>query len=208
MTRTDQKRILIGITGASGSVIAERLIEFLVNKVPRVYILLTDAGRQVVDHELSPNNERFSLIRHLRGDYSGNKELSKVIRVLNNKDFFSPVASGSGCPSDMIIAPCSMGTMSRIKNGLSSNLLERAADVVIKERKNLVFCPRETPLSPIHLENLLALSKLGCRIVPPVPAFYQSPKTMDDLIDFSVGKLLEAIEVDHKLYPPWNPRMR
>ena len=115
----------------------------------------------------------------------------------------SPIASGSSAPDAMIVAPCSMGTLSRISNGNSGNLLERSADVMLKEGRPLVLVPRETPLNAIHLEHMLALARLGVRIVPAMPAFYQHPESLDDLVNFVVGKVLDSIGVEHSLFRRW-----
>lgn len=206
MTQKIERRILIGITGASGSVYGERLIDFLRTRVERVYVVATESGMKVARHELKPRHDGFSLARLLEGDVDPHDRA--VLRVLKNDDLFAPVASGSSAPTAMAVVPCSMGSLARISHGLSSNLLERAADVCLKQRVPLVLCPRETPLSTIHLRNMLSLSEMGVRIVPPMPGFYQAPKTIDDMIDFVVGKVLEQLDVAHDLYPAWNARMR
>ena len=108
----------------------------------------------------------------------------------------------------MVVVPCSMGSLARIATGQSTNLLERAADVVLKQKKTLIMVPRETPLSPIHLRNMLSLSEIGVLIVPPMPAFYQKPESINDMVDFVVGRILETLSLPHDLYTPWNARMR
>ena len=118
-------------------------------------------------------------------------------------DFFAPVASGSSAPDAMVVCPCSMGSLGRIAAGLSSSLLERVADVMLKEGRPLLLVPRETPLSAIHLENMLKLARLGVRIVPPMPAFYHHPQSLDDLVDFVVGKVLDQLGVEHRLFKRW-----
>jgi 4-hydroxy-3-polyprenylbenzoate decarboxylase len=202
---TDQ-RILVGVTGASGSVYAERLISFLSQRVPRVYVLFTETGKQVVRHELRPHDDGFSLARAAAGELHDAEK--SVIRLLRNDDLFAPVASGSSAPTAMVVVPCSMGTLARINQGISGNLLERSADVCLKQKRPLIICPRETPLSTIHLRNMLSLSEMGAHIVPAMPAFYQGPETMGDMVDFVVGRLVEALGFDHDLYKAWNPRMR
>lgn len=202
-----EHRILIGVTGASGAIYAERLINVLRNLVPRIYLVFSDAARQVVRHELrDPGEENFSLVRAAQGHLSDSDR--HVIRLFKNDDLFAPVASGSSAPSAMIVVPCSMGSLGRIAHGVSSNLLERAADVVLKEKKRLVFVPRETPLSSIHLRNMLTLSEMGAHIVPAMPAFYQNPQNCMDLVDFMVGRFMDALGFPHDLYAAWNPRMR
>jgi len=199
-------RVFVGVTGASGSVYAERLIEVLRGLVPRIYLVATDTGIQVVRHELKPRNEGFSLVRALSGDLDESDR--SIIRVCKNDDLFAPVASGSSAPTAMVVMPCSMGTMARINQGISGNLLERAADVCLKQGRKLVICPRETPLSVIHLRNMLSLAEMGVHVVPAMPAFYQGPKSIGDMVDFVVGRVLEVLGLEHELYPPWNVRMR
>lgn len=197
------RRILIAVTGASGSIYAERLIQQCVARFPRIYIVATNAARQVIEHELPKG----SLLRQiLAGETPENHR--DCIRLMKNDDLFSPVASGSSAPTDMVVVPCSMGSLARIAQGHSTNLLERAADVVLKQRQRLIIVPRETPLNTIHLRNMLTLSEMGVAIVPAMPAFYQYPKTIDDMVDFVVGRLLELLDIDHDLYRPWNSRMR
>jgi 4-hydroxy-3-polyprenylbenzoate decarboxylase len=199
-------RILVAVTGASGAIYAERLIDVLRKKVPRIYLLATASGLQVIRHELKPQQEGFSLVRTLSGELS--TEDKQVIRLCRSDDLFSPVASGSSVPTAMVVLPCSMGTLGRIHAGVSSNLLERAADVVLKQKKSLILCPRETPLNTIHLRNMLGLAEMGAHIVPAMPAFYQAPREISDLVDFMVGRVLEALELPHDLYPAWNARLR
>ncbi|MFK7825707.1 MAG: UbiX family flavin prenyltransferase [Oligoflexales bacterium] len=202
----EEKRIVVGITGASGAIYANRLIEELLARVTRVYCIATDAGRQVSDFELNDSECSFNLKKAIAGEVEA--EHRQTLRIFNNDDLFSPIASGSSAPSHMVILPCSMGSLARISNGMSSNLLERAADVALKQKIPLIICPRETPLNTIHLQNMLSLSQMGVQIVPMMPAFYQKPKTIRDLIDFMVGRILELLGLEHKLYVPWNLRMR
>jgi 4-hydroxy-3-polyprenylbenzoate decarboxylase len=200
------RRVLVAVTGASGSVYAERLIDVLRTRVARVYVLFSDTGAKVVRHELKAHEDGFSLARAAQGQLLEGER--QVIRLLKNDDLFAPVASGSSAPTEMIVAPCSMGTLARIAHGLSSNLLERAADVCLKQHRRLVVCPRETPLSAVHLRNMLTLAELGVRVVPAMPGFYQGVRDVAGMVDFVVGKLLEEIDIFHELYPPWNPRLR
>lgn len=198
-------KVMIAVTGASGSVYAERLVEALLTKVNRIYLVASQSGKQVVAHELRKKEVGFSLRAALQGELDPKHR--DCIRVFDESDLFAPVASGSSVPSHMVVVPSSMGTLARIHHGLSSNLIERAADVMLKQGKPLIICPRETPLNTIHLENMLGLSKLGVKIVPAMPAFYQHPTTIDDLIDFVVGRILELLNLEHDLYRKWNPRM-
>ena len=195
-------RVLIGVTGASGSVYADRLLELLLKQSSRVYLVATESGEKVAAHELPKNS---LLLRALQG--SLNKSEKEIIRVFNNGDLFAPCASGTAAPDAMVIVPCSMGSLARVATGVSGNLLERSADVMLKQRRRLLVCPRETPLNLIHLRNMTSLVEAGAEMIPLMPGFYQKPKTMDDLVDFCVGKILEQLSVPHQLYRPWNSRM-
>jgi 4-hydroxy-3-polyprenylbenzoate decarboxylase len=201
-TKVVPGRILIGVTGASGSVYADRLLQLLIKETSRVYLVATDSGEKVAAHELSKSS---LLLRAITG--SLNKSEKEVIRVFNNDDLFAPCASGTAAPDAMVIVPCSMGSLARVATGISGNLLERSADVMLKQRRKLLVCPRETPFNLIHLRNMTSLAEAGAEVIPLMPGFYQKPKTMDELIDFCVGKILEQLRVPHHLYRPWNSRM-
>ena len=195
------KNIVVGITGASGSIYGLRLIEELLRAEMQVSVLLTSAGRQVLAFEtgleLSENPQECS--QQLKDHFNAGDNLKHY--GLN--DFFVPVASGSSAPDAVVICPCSMGTLGRIAAGLSDNLLERVADVALKENKKLLLVPRETPFNQIHLENLLRLSKAGAQILPAMPGFYQRPETVADLVNFVVGKVLDSLGVEHQLFQRW-----
>ncbi|MDT8419897.1 MAG: flavin prenyltransferase UbiX [Desulfuromonadales bacterium] len=195
------KDFVVGITGASGSIYGLRLIEELLKSGQRLSVLLSNAGRQVLAYEtgLSLAESPLECRAQLRRHFSAGEELQHF--AIN--DFFAPIASGSSAPDGVVICPCSMGTAGRIAAGLSDNLLERVADVALKERKTLLLAPRETPLNQIHLENLLRLSRAGAQILPAMPAFYQQPQTVDDLVNFVVGKALDSLGVDHQLFKRW-----
>jgi len=197
------KRVLIGVTGASGSVYADRLLEILTASVERVYLVFTDSGLKVANHELSKGS---ALLRVLSGDLS--KKEKEIIRVFSNEDLFAPCASGTAAPDAMVIVPCSMGSLARVAAGISGNLLERSADVMLKQRRKLLICPRETPLNLIHLRNMTSLVEAGAEMIPMMPGFYQKPKYLDEVVDFCVGKILEQLGLPHDLYRPWNSRMR
>lgn len=200
------KRVLIGITGASGSIYAERLIHVLKEVIPRIYIVISDAGEQVARTELVKKNQGFSLLKFLDGEISDKDKT--VIRRFSNSDLFSPIASGSASPTHTVIVPCSMGTLARVANGISSNLLERSIDVSLKEQDKIIIVPRETPVSQIHLENMLKLSKMGVSIIPAMPAFYNKPKSVDDMVDFIVARILKALDIEeNQLLKVWNKKM-
>lgn len=198
----------IAITGASGSIYAERLISELLTRVDRIYIILTDAAIKVIPYELSHlkvKKDNFSLLKLLRKSPQKIANFEKI-KVFENDDLFAPIASGSSVPQQMIVLPCSMGTLGRIRSGSGQGLIDRSADVIMKERRRLILCPRETPFSTLHLENMLALSKYGVYILPPSASFYNRQKSFDDLINSVVGKILEAMDFNHTLYPQWNEK--
>jgi len=193
--------ITVAITGASGSIYAIRLIDALLNAKKKVNLIITEAGFLVINEEMGFNWKGKSnmVTEKIREYFRAEEELV----YYDNSNFYSPLASGSSGRGTMIICPCSMGTLGRITSGISGNLLERAADVTLKERGNLIIVPRETPLNDIHLENMLKLSRMDARIVPAMPAFYQKPDTMEDLVDFVVGKVLDQAGVEHELFKRW-----
>ena len=195
-------RVIVGVTGASGSVYADRLIDVLSKSIDRVYVVATDTGEKVARHELPAGS---LLLRGLSGKLD--KAEKETIRFFAIQDLFAPCASGTSAPDAMVVTPCSMGTLARIATGISGNLLERSADVVLKQRRKLLICPRETPLSLIHLRNMTSLVEAGAEMIPLMPGFYQKPSELGDVVDFCVGKILEQLHVPHTLYKPWNSRM-
>ncbi|MBI4688217.1 MAG: UbiX family flavin prenyltransferase [Nitrospirae bacterium] len=196
------KSFIVAITGASGSVYGLRLIEELLKSKCRVY--------------MTASNEAFMIIKTETGaDLSGKTEAeaekniqrhfsSKSIKYYSNTNLAAPISSGSFITDGMLVVPCSMKTLSGIANGYAGNLIERAADVCLKEGRTLLLSPREMPLNAIHLENMLKLARLGVKIAPPIPAFYQKPKSIKDIIDFVVGKIFDSIGVGHKLFKRWD----
>jgi len=188
------KNIVIGITGASGSIYAIRLIEELLKNNINIYVICTETGRKVVKFETGINID----------EWIGS--LNKTFNTIHLEDInnlFSSVASGSFKFDSMLILPCSMGTLAEISNGLAKNLLCRAADVALKEHMRLIIVPRETPFNAIHLENMLKLSRLGVTILPAMPAFYHKPETIEDLINFVVGKILDSLSIENTLFTKW-----
>lgn len=190
-------RILLAITGASGSIYGLRLVEELLRGGQSVSLVASDSGLKVCRYE---TGVELNDAERLKKQW----DLPKAdLTIRAASDLWAPEASGSAAPDAMVIAPCSMGTAARIAHGISSNLIERAADVMLKEQRPLLLMPRETPFSTIHLENLLKLSQCGARIVPAMPGFYHQPASMDDLINFVVGRLLDQLGVDHQLFSRW-----
>lgn len=188
------KKIVVGITGASGSIYAKRLIEVLVDEGIQVHVIATAKGEQVFSYELSLNFNTW--IGDLAKKYSN-------IKLEDNNNLFSGVASGSNKYDAVIILPCSMGTLAEISHGLSKNLLCRVADVALKENRKLIIVPRETPLNTIHLENMCRLSKMGVGIIPAMPGFYHHPSNIDDIVDFLIGKILDYLNIENKLFKKW-----
>ena len=196
------RHLALAITGASGAVYGLRLGEELLRAGFRVSLLISRAGFAVLKQECGVNWGACG--EALNGElcsYFGCD--AAQLSYYAEDDFFAPIASGSSAAEAMIVAPCSMGTLSRISSGNSGNLLERSADVMLKEGRPLVLVPRETPLNAIHLEHMLKLARLGVRIVPAMPGFYQGPGTMEDLVDFVVGKVLDSVGVEHTLFRRW-----
>lgn len=193
------KEFVVGITGASGAIYGIRLVQELIRGGHLVHLLLTNASWQVFEEEMQWNIEA--------GDRASIPERFGVPKeqlfVHDMHDYRAPIASGSHPSDGMVIIPCSMGTLSAIAHGASDNLLERAADTMLKEGRPLLIVPRETPLNVIHLRNMLTLAEAGVRILPAMPGFYHIPKTMDDIINFVVGKVLDALRVDHQLFRRW-----
>ncbi len=196
------KRITLAWTGASGAPYGLRLLECLLAADYQVYLLISSAARVVLatEHGLklsaSPDKAREQLAAHLQGN-------TDKLTVCGKDDWFSPVASGSAAPKQMVVCPCSAGSLASIAYGMSENLIERAADVVVKERGQLVLVVRETPFSTIHLENMLKLSQIGVTIMPAAPGFYHQPQSIDDLIDFMVARILDHLGVKQGLVPRW-----
>lgn len=196
-----QRHILVALTGASGSMYGLRLVEQLSLSGVFVTFCASCSGTDVCRYETGLD---------LSGDLGGalqrlyeHLEVSSGIQLLHPDDLFSGSASGSSAADAMVVAPCSMGTLARIAAGTSGNLIERAADVMLKECRPLLLMPRETPLSAIHLENMLKLSRAGARIIPAMPAFYGRPESVLDLVDFMVGKIMDQLEIENNLYSRW-----
>lgn len=197
-----EKKITLAITGASGAPYALRLIECLVAANYQIYVLCSSAGRVVLDTEVGfklPASPE-AATKVLTEKFAAKAE---QIVVFGKEQWFSPVASGSAAPKQMVICPCSVGSLASIAHGMSDNLIERAADVVIKERGQLIVVVRESPFSTIHLQNMLTLSQQGVTIMPANPGFYHHPKEISDLIDFMVGRVLDHIGIDQKIMPRW-----
>ena len=196
------KPIAIALTGASGMPYAITLLKELVKSQEKIYVMISQAANTVITMETDLNlGSDTRVIEKNLSQYVGAK--TGQIEVFSKNQWTAPVASGSNPPRAMVICPCTMSTLSAIAHGSADNLMHRAADVVIKEQKKLILVPRETPYSAIHLENMLKLSRLGVVIMDANPAFYQNPQSIDDLVNFVVARILDHLDVDHDLAPPW-----
>lgn len=181
-------KVIVAISGASGSIYAVRLLEFLKSTDIDVHLICSKDGIRVVKHEIGIT-------------YKDLQTYADVVHDIN--DIGATPASGSAGMAHMVVIPCSMKTLSMIATGASTNLIGRSADVILKEKRNLVLVPRETPLSPIHLEHMLNLSRMGVHILAASPGFYHLPKTMDDLINHMVGKTLDCMGIPNELFRRW-----
>ncbi|WP_444984166.1 flavin prenyltransferase UbiX [Halomonas mongoliensis] len=194
--------VTVALTGASGAQYGLRLIEALVAAEREVWVMISKAAHLVIatetDVDLPARPERLAeALAQRSGARPGQ------IRCFGREEWMAPVASGSGAPSSMVICPCSTGTLSAVATGASNNLIERAADVALKERRQLVMVLRETPLSAIHLEHMLNLTRLGAVMLPAAPGFYHQPATINDLVDFIVARILNQLGIEHRLMPRW-----
>ena len=192
----------VAITGASGAPYALRLIEVLLGQGERVDLMISSPGQIVISMEtdLKLPGRAAEIQRVFSERFHA---VPGQLRVFGREEWTAPVASGSSAPRAMVVCPCTTGTLAGIAAGTSNNLIERAADVAIKEGRKLVLVPRETPFSAIHLENMLKLARLGVVILPPNPGFYQEPASIGDLVDFVVARILDQLEVDNDLSPRW-----
>lgn len=181
-------RLIIAITGASGVIYGKRLLEVLHNKNIETHLVISQTAERIIEHELEMAKKAVeNLASHA---YEAN-------------DWNSPIVSGSFKTDGMVIAPCSMKTLAGIAHGYSENVILRAADVTLKEKRKLILVPRETPLNVVHLRNMLDLAKQGVLIVPAMPAYYHKPKSIEALVDFVVGKVLDLLGIKHTLYKRW-----
>lgn len=194
------RRWVVGITGASGSVYGIRLTEQLLDRGYVVHMVVTEAGWRVLKEEMGWDAARRTASLERR---FGSALTDGRLVYHPNPDIGASIASGSYRVEGMAIMPCSMGTLASIAHGISDDLMTRAADVMLKEGRTLLLVPRETPLHAIHLENMLKLAKLGVKMVPAMPAFYYKPQSMDEMIDFLVGKVLDSLRIEHDLYRRW-----
>ena len=195
-------KIAIAITGASGAIYATRTVAALLERGVHVELIVSDYGRRLLRDELGEQASIERLVPYLEEQYGAGVGAG-TIAIHSNRDLGATIASGSHGCSGMAIVPCSMKTLAAVAHGLSRSLVERAADVMLKEQRRLVIVPRETPMSLPQLKNMVLCAEAGAMILPAMPAFYQQPKTLDDLADFMAGKILSALGFEHELYPAW-----
>ncbi|MFV2060093.1 MAG: flavin prenyltransferase UbiX [Gammaproteobacteria bacterium] len=202
MNNTNQQTITLAFTGASGAPYGLRLLECLLKSKCRVNLVISKAGQMVLamESDLSIPSRASDAQKFLSSHFNSPQGL---LNVYARDDWMAPMASGTGCSDAMVICPCTAGTLSAVAQGASDNLIARAADVMIKEQQKLILVVRETPLSAIHLENMLKLARLGVTIMPANPGFYQKPDSVADLVDFMVARILDHLKIEHQLLPKW-----
>jgi len=196
------KTVCLAFTGASGMPYGIRLLECLLEAGCHVQLLYSQVAQIVAKQEMDldlPGRAK-EVAAHFRAQYAS---LPGALDVYGREEWFAPVASGSNPPDAMVVCPCTMGTLAAIAQGLADNLIERAADVVLKEKRTLILVPRETPFSAIHLENMLRLAQAGAVILPPNPGFYHQPQSVEALVDFIVARILDHLAVPHALMQRW-----
>lgn len=197
--------VTLAITGASGVQYGLRLLECLLHADRRVYLMISKAARVVIgtetDLKLPPqSNATADFFMRMFGAEKGQ------ITVFGDEQWTAPVASGSSAPTRMIVCPCSSGTLSALATGACNNLIERAADVVLKERRQLILVPREAPYHEVHLSNMLLLTRMGATIIPASPGFYNRPQTVNEMIDFVVARILDHVGIEQALMPRWGEK--
>ena len=197
-----RRSIAVAITGASGAIYAMRTLAALLERGCHIELVVSDYGRRLLRDELGDDASIDKLTGYLVSKY-GAAVRNGTMTVYSNKDLGAKIASGSQGCQGMVVVPCSMKSLAGIAHGLSRNLVERAADVMLKERRLLIIVPRETPMSLPQLKNMVLCAEAGAMIMPAMPAFYQMPRTLDDLADFMAGKILSALGFEHELYPAW-----
>jgi flavin prenyltransferase len=197
-----RRTIVVAVTGASGAIYATRTLAALLERSCHIELIVSDYGRRLLRDELGDSAAIDKLAEFLAATY-GDTVRGGTWTLHSNKDLGAKIASGSQNSSAMVIVPCSMKTLAGVAHGLSRNLIERAADVMLKERRPLIIVPRETPMSLPQLRNMVLCAEAGVLVMPAMPAFYQMPKTLDHLADFMTGKILTALGFEHDLYPSW-----
>jgi 4-hydroxy-3-polyprenylbenzoate decarboxylase len=199
----DLSNYTVAITGASGCIYGVRLVESLLPHCNELNLLISNNGKLVLREELNLDwtGSETQTNQKIQNYF---KDKDNKIRYHDNNNFYAPIASGSSRNEAMILAPCSVGTLSRIAHGNSNTLIERAADVVLKEKRRMILVLRETPLNQIHLQNMLKLAQIGVQVMPACPAFYHKPKTIEDIVNFVVGRILDGLNIHNNLFERWS----
>lgn len=194
--------VALALTGASGAQYGLRLLELLIQNDVKVYLMMSKPGQIVINMEtdLKLSGKNQDMKKTLCQLYNAEEG---QLQLFDKDQWTAPIASGTGVADATVICPCTMGTLAAVANGLSNNLIERAADVAIKERRPLILVPRESPFSPIHLQNMLQLAQAGVTIMPPNPGFYYRPTSIEEVIDFVVARILDHLHIVHSLLPRW-----
>lgn len=205
MSKAAADTVTLAITGASGAQYGLRLLECLLHADRRVFLMISKAARVVIgtetDLRLPPQtNATATCLAQLYGAREGQ------LSVFGEEQWTAPVASGSSAPTRMVVCPCSSGTLAALATGACNNLIERAADVALKERRQLILVPREAPYHEVHLANMLLLTRMGATIIPASPGFYNRPQTVNEMVDFVVARILDHLGVDQALMPRWGER--
>lgn len=196
----------LAITGASGSIYGVRLLKYLLKNGHQIYLTITKEGSLILRDEVGFDWSALGRGSEKKVEERINRDLKmkkSKLSFFSEDNLYAPISSGSVKVDAMVVIPCSMKTLSGIAHGYTNNLVERAADVMIKEGQPLILVPRETPLNTIHLRNMLTLSEIGVRIIPAMPAFYSKPKDIGDLVDFIVGKVLDSLKIENSLFRRW-----
>jgi len=199
---TPPRRFAVAVTGASGALYALRTIAALLSAGCELELVFSDYGRRLLVDELGPE-AKVDRLADLLADRYGPDVTRGTFVIHSNRDLGAPIASGSHRCEGLVVVPCSMKTLAGVAHGLSRSLIERAADVMLKERRRLVLVPRETPMSLPELRNMVLCAEAGAIVLPAMPAFYQLPKSIEDLAAFIAGKILSQLGLPHDLYPPW-----
>jgi 4-hydroxy-3-polyprenylbenzoate decarboxylase len=196
------KKVIVGITGASGAVYALHTLRALLANGFEVHMIISDYGAYVIESETDFPLKGGDILESFKAKY-GDEVLNGSIIKYSNRDLAATISSGSFKTDGMVIVPCSMKTLAGVAQGVAGNLIERAADVTLKEGRLLVLVPRETPLNKVHLKNMLAAADAGAHILPAMPAFYQKPSTIEELADFIAGRILALFDIEADLFEPW-----
>ena len=198
-----KKKIIVAICGASGSIYGIRLLKALLNKPVNIYLIISNAGYKVLEHETGYGGESFSSFLKDKGAVI---HKDAKLNIYEQDDLFAPPASGSFRNDGMVIAPCSMKSLAAIASGVADNLIHRAADVSLKEKRPLILLPRETPLNLIHIKNMHKAAMSGATIMPPSPSFYFNPKTISDLVDTVIARVLDHLKIEQDLVGQWGDK--